>query len=69
MSDLMLIGMIQRRLLRLLQDKYKFKKNDGAAAAVIFFCQLLSWNEVQSVHSIIVGFASCVPTWMLEREQ
>ena len=28
-----------------------------------------NWNEVQSVHSTIVGLVSCVPTIMLESEQ
>lgn len=28
-----------------------------------------TWNEVQSVHSIIVGFDSCVPIWIDDKEQ
>lgn len=28
-----------------------------------------NWKEVQSVHSTMVGFVSCVPTMMLESEQ
>lgn len=42
-----------------------FCKNAYPAAAVYD----LSINDVQSVHSIIVGLASCVPTCMLESEQ